>query len=251
MKGFRVASVLVLCIGAIAVADDVRQFRGQHRDGIFAEQGLLQAWPDGGPVEAWAAQGIGGGFSSPIIVDGKIYVTGMLDENAGNLFVLDEATGAIEKTYAYGPETLNDQAQGPRSTPTWDEGHLYFLSGPGVVYCMNAADGAILWSVDMVGRFAARKIIWDYSESLLVTGNRVYCTPGGPKALMAALDKMTGETIWTTPGLEDMASYCSPVLIQHRVAPMLLNATGENIIGVDPDTGRLRWSFYHKVNWNL
>jgi len=251
MKGFWVTSVLLLCIAALAVADDVPQFRGQHRDGIFAEQGLLQAWPESGPVEAWAAQGIGGGFSSPIVVGGKIYVTGMLGENAGNLFVLDEATGAIEKTFPYGPETLNDQAQGPRSTPTWNDGRLYFLSGLGVVYCMNAADGGILWSVDMVNHFGAQKILWDYSESLLVERDRVYCTPGGPEALMTALDKNTGEKVWTTKGLVDRASYCSPVLVQHGGRGMLLNATGEYIIGVDADSGSLCWSYHHKVNWDI
>ena len=116
---------------------------------------------------------------------------------------------------------------------------------------MNAVDGTILWSVDTVSRFGARKILWDYSESLLVAGDRVYCTPGGPEALMAALDKKTGETVWTTTGLDDKASYCSPVLVQHAGSGMLLNATGENIVGVNPDTGTLRWSFPHKVNWDI
>lgn len=251
MKAFLVPFLLVSLAFPFAFAADAPQFRGQSRDGVFAEQGLLREWPEGGPTVAWAAQGLGGGFSSPIIVGGKVYVTGMLDKDAGNVFVLDETTGAVEKMFPYGPETLNDQAQGPRSTPTMNEGRLYFLSGLGVIYCMNPEDGAVLWSADMTSRFGARKILWDYSESLLVDGDRVYCTPGGPEALMAALSKTTGETVWTTTGLDDKASYCSPVIAEHGGSRVLLNATGENIIGVDADTGTLRWSFHHKVNWDI
>lgn len=236
---------------AFAFATDSPQFRGQDRTGLFPETGLLRAWPENGPPVAWTAQDIGGGFSSAIVVDGKVYVTGMRGKDEGCLFVINETDGTLINTFPYGPETLNDQAPGPRSTPTWDEGKLYFLSGLGVVYCMDAASGTLLWSADLVERFSARKILWDYAESLLIDGEHVLCTPGGAAALVAALDKNTGETRWTTTGLDDNASYCSPIIVRHGESRLLLNATGSNIIGVDPDNGALRWSFYHKANYDI
>ncbi len=251
LKSFGLVALLATLACRPSFAADSPQFRGPNRDGLFPETGLLKTWPEEGPPVTWTAQGIGGGFSSAIIVGGKVYVTGMLGDDAGNLFVLDEAAGTILNTFPYGPETLDEQAQGPRSTPTFDNGKLYFLSGLGVIYCMNAADGSILWSVDTVERFGARQITWDYSESLLVDGDQVLCTPGGPEALVAALDKNSGKTMWTTTGLDDTTSYCSPIIVNHAGGRMLLNATGKHIVGVDPDSGALRWSFYHKANYDI
>ncbi len=251
MKVFALLVSTVFLVVSPSFAADSPQFRGPDGTGIFAETGLLRAWPEEGPPVAWIARGIGEGFSSATVVGGKVYVTGMPVEGEGRLFVIDEASGSVEKSFRYGPETLNNQAQGPRSTPTWDNGNLYFLSGVGVIYCMDAANGETRWSVDMVERFSARKITWDYAESLLVDGDRVLCTPGGPDALMAALDKKTGKTIWTTGGLNDTTSYCTPIIVTHGGHRMLLNATGSHIIGVDPDNGALRWSFYHKANYDI
>lgn len=251
MNRYLTLALLLLLPWYSAFAADSPQFRGPDRTGIFPETGLLRAWPEEGPQVAWTASGIGGGFSSAMVVGGKVYVTGMLGEDDGTLFVINEADGTLVNTFPYGPETLNDQAQGPRSTPTWDDGKLYFLSGLGVVYCMNAADGKVLWAVDMTERFGARKISWDYAESLLVDDDRVLCTPGGPDALIAALDKTTGATVWTTGGLDDTASYCTPIIVTHGDGRMLLNATGKHIVGVDPDIGALRWSFYHKANYDI
>ncbi len=244
-------SLVALSAAFMAAAQDSPQFRGPKRDGVFPATGLLAEWPEGGPAAAWTAKGIGGGFSTPSIAGGKVYVTGMTGEDVGNVFVFNEATGALENTFPYGKETLDDQAPGTRSTPTVDNGRLYFMSGLGVVHCMDAANGALLWSVSLVERFAARKILWDFAESVLVDGNNVLCTPGGPDAVVAALDKNTGATVWTTKGLDDKTSYCSPIIVPHNGARLLLTATGGHIIGVDPDGGALRWSFAHKVNWDI
>ena len=246
-----IAVLILLSVTHTAFAVDSPQFRGVDRTGVFPETGLLREWPEGGPAVVWKATGIGGGFSSATVVNGNVYVTGMLGKDDGNLFVIDEATGALKNTFPYGKETLNDQAEGPRCTPTWDGTHLYFMSGLGVVYCMDPADGKVVWSVDMVERFGARKIIWDYSESLLVEDDRVLCTPGGPEVLMAALDKNTGATVWTTTGLDELASYCSPIIVLHNGQRLLLNATQSHIIGVNPDTGALLWAFAHKVPWDI
>lgn len=248
---FMIAFLLMIITATVGYGADAPQFRGVDRTGVFPEAGLLREWPEGGPAVAWKTDGIGAGYSSAVVVNGKVYVTGMLGKDDGNLFVIDESTGALKNTFPYGKETLNDQAEGPRSTPTWDGTHLYFMSGLGVVCCMNPDDGKIVWSVDMVERFGARKILWDYAESLLVEDDHVLCTPGGPEALMVALDKDTGATEWTTAGLDDKTSYSSPIIVQHNEERLLLQATATQIIGANPDTGKLRWSFAQKVNYDI
>lgn len=243
--------VFLLSLSSIVFAADSPQFRGVARTGVFPETGLLPYWPEQGPPIIWVVEGIGHGFSSAIVVQGKVYVTGMLEDAKGHLFVIDESEGRIENTYFYGVETLDEQAPGPRSTPTWHKGRLYFLSGLGRIYCMDAATGEIVWSVDMVETFGAQKILWDYAESLLVDGDHIICTPGGENALMAALDCETGKTIWKTTGLDERASYCSPIIVNHNGRRLLLNAVQSSIVGIDPETGTLLWSFYHKVNWDI
>ncbi|MBI3119781.1 MAG: PQQ-binding-like beta-propeller repeat protein [Candidatus Hydrogenedentes bacterium] len=229
---------------------DSPQFRGANRDGRFEEQGLLKSWPDGGPPKVWVATGLGRGFSSASIVQGKIYVTGMLDEQDGYVFVLN-TNGATERQIPYGKETLEKQAPGPRSTPTIDGDRLYLLSGLGVLYCIDLSKGEKQWEVNILERFGAENSTWNIAESVLVDGGRVICTPGGKDAVFAALDKMTGETVWATTGLVDKPSYASPAITTHGGRRILVNGTGTYIVGADPDTGALLWSFHQKVPYDI
>jgi outer membrane protein assembly factor BamB len=242
--------LLSLSLSVAAFAGDTPQFRGPNRDGKFDEQGLLKSWPEGGPPLAWVAHGLGRGYSSVSVVEGKIYTTGMLDQEIGHLFVLD-ANGTIERTIAYGPETTEKQAPGSRATPTVDGDRVYLLSGLAVLYCIDLATGAKKWEVDLLDRFGAKNNMWKLAESVLVDGDRVLCTPGGDDTVFAALNKMTGETVWVTKGLSDFASYCSPVIAVHHGRRILLGETGRYIVGADADTGALLWTFEHKVPWDI
>jgi outer membrane protein assembly factor BamB len=85
--------------------------------------------------------------------------------------------------------------------------------------------------------------MWAMSECLLVDGNRVLVTPGGEKALMAALDKHNGETVWTTEPLAgDRASHSAPLLFRHAGKRLVANCTSGHGFGVDADTGKLLWA---------
>lgn len=238
--------ILAVC----AIAADSPQFRGPHRDGKFDEQGLLKSWPEGGPRLLWVTNGIGKGYSSPSIADGKIYVTGMREDQTGVLMILNR-DGALETTIPYGPETVEKQAPGARSTPTVDGKRLYFLSGLGVLYCVDLDRRAVAWEVNILDRFGGKLPMWHISESVLIDGDRVICTPGGSKGLIAALDKKTGQTVWATTGLEDSASYCSPIIYRYGGRRMLTTATAATIVAADADTGQLLWSFAHKGPYDI
>ncbi|MFA6242631.1 MAG: PQQ-binding-like beta-propeller repeat protein [Candidatus Hydrogenedentales bacterium] len=245
------AAAVVLAIAAgIAYAGDSPQFRGPNRDGNFDEKGLLKAWPENGPPVAWVARGLGRGFSSASVAQGKVYVTGMQDDQVGNVFVLN-ADGTIEKRIACGPETVEKQAPGTRSTPTIDGDRLYVISGLGTLYCIDLTKGEKQWEVNVLERFGGENSIWHVAESVLVDGKRVICTPGGKDATLVALDKLTGETIWTTKGLEDKTSYCSPTIITHQGRRILTTVTGRYVVGADADSGALLWSFAHKAPYDI
>ncbi len=242
---------LALVLPVLSHAVDSPQFRGTDRTGVFQEKGLLKSWPEGGPAVAWSAKGLGKGYSSVSVVGGKVYTTGRREDETGVILVFNESTGALEKTLPYGKESVEEQAPGSRATPTIEGGRLYLMSGLGVLYCFDLAKGEKVWEANVLERFGAKNITWQLSESVLVDGDKVICTPGGTGALVAAVNKNTGETLWAAKGTDDRASYCTPIIVNHNGHRILLTGTARSIIGVDPDSGKLLWSFAHKVPWDI
>lgn len=216
------------------------QFRGPRRDGISDETGLLTTWPADGPKLVWKAADLGRGWSSPIISGDSIFLTG---DVAGEvqIFCLD-LKGAVKWKTANGAGWLNPYP-GARASCAISDGVLYHMNATGRLLALDAATGKELWNANILKRFESQNIIWGISESLLIDGPRVIVTPGGPKALMAALDKKTGETVWTSePIAGDKAAYASPVLFQMRNRRLIAGCSSKHGFGVDADTGKLLWS---------
>jgi outer membrane protein assembly factor BamB len=132
---------------------------------------------------------------------------------------------------------------GARASCVYSEGRVYHLNAHGRLACLDAASGQESWSVDILERFEAKNITWALSECILVDGPYVIVTPGGRKALMAALDKRTGQTVWATEPLgEDRTSHCSPILFRYAGRRVITNCSSAHGFGVDADTGRLLWT---------
>jgi outer membrane protein assembly factor BamB len=190
---------------------DWPQWRGPRRDGISDEKGLLQSWPKEGPKLIWKIDGLGKGWSSPIIVGNRLYITG----DVGNdlvIFAFDR--NGTAQWQAKNGRAWKGSYPGARACCTFSEGRLYNMNAHGRVVCLEAASGKEFWAVDILERFASKNITWALSECLLVDGPHLIVTPGGKKALMAALDKRTGRIVWTTEPLGDQISHCSPILFR-------------------------------------
>lgn len=247
---FWIAAMAASFSHGIAQAGDSPEFRGPTRDGIYTETGLLKAWPEGGPELVWEVDSIGMGYASISVVGDTLYATGMIEEDQGYLFALN-ADGSTKWKAKYGTETLNKQSPGSRSTPTIDGDRIYLISGPAVVYCMSAKDGSILWQVDTKAKFGSANVAWDIAESLLVDGDIVYCTPGGPDATVVALNKMTGDTLWTSKGLSEPSAYCSPDIIEHHGRRILVTMAAKSVVGIEPDTGNVLWTHLHETDYDI
>ncbi len=249
MKRFLIAIMALLTVSAVASAETPR-FRGPGNDGKFIATGLLQEWPEAGPPTAWIAEGLGEGYSSASVSDGKVFVTGMTADQTGHLYILN-LQGEHLAAIAYGPETQDEWAPGPRATPTIDQDRAYLLSGPGVLYALDIVNHAILWQVNILERFRGENITWQLAESLLHYDDKIICTPGGKEGVVVALDKMTGETIWTMADIQDAASYCAPALITHNGRRILITMTATKVLGIAPDTGALLWSHKHLTRYDI
>jgi outer membrane protein assembly factor BamB len=222
-----------------SAAPDWPQWRGPHRDGISAETGLLPSWPDEGPKLLWKVSGIGQGYSSPIVVADRVYITGDQDrELAINAFTLDGQTAW--KTTNGAP--WKNPYPGARSSCTFDDGKLYHMNAHGRLVCLDAATGEEAWVVNVLEQYQAKNIIWGISESVVVHGDRVFATPAGAKGLMVAHDKRTGAPIWATAALDgEQASYSSPILINVGPRQLLVNGGLKYVFAVDSDNGALVW----------
>jgi outer membrane protein assembly factor BamB len=117
---------------------------------------------------------------------------------------------------------------------------------------MDATTGQEIWSRNILDDFRSKNIRWGLAESLVVDGDRVICTPGGPETCIVALDKATGETVWQSPSAEgDLAGYASPALAQLGDVRLILQMTGKALVGVNADTGDLLFRTKHETMYDV
>jgi len=248
----RIHIVLLMVLVAVSAANaaDWSQFRGPSRDGISPETGLMKQWPQDGPKELWSYDELGMGYSSVSVADGLVYTTGLTD-GQGYLFAFD-LQGNLKYKVNYGPEwTKAGNYPSSRTTPTIDGDRLYLMSGLGRLACHEAKTGKHIWHVDTLEKFQGRNITWGIAESPLIDGEKVICTPGGQDATIVALNKMTGETIWTTKGLSQASAYCSPILVERGGTRLILTMVEKAIVGVDADSGKVYWTIPHEVSYDI
>ena len=151
------------------------QFRGPRRDGISDERGLRQTWPEGGPPLLWSAQGLGRGFSSPVISGGRLFVTGDFGDEV-RVLALD-LQGKLLWIARNGASWLN-QYPGARDPVAYSAERVYHQNAHGRVVCLEAATGREVWSVDLLARFHGSNITWGLTECLLVDEGAVFATAG-------------------------------------------------------------------------
>ena len=195
---FAAAALISILAAFPARADDWPQWQGPDRNAVSKETGLLKQWPKDGPPLAWKVKGLGGGDGAPSVAAGRIFCMA----NRGRdevVWVLSESDGKELWVTRLGPafrQQVPQAREGPGCTPTVDGQHLYVLGMDGALACLQASDRKIVWQRSLTKDFGGQVPTWSYRESPLVDGDKVVCTPGGEDATLAALNKLTGETIW-------------------------------------------------------
>jgi outer membrane protein assembly factor BamB len=235
-------------IGGSAGEGDWPTFHGPRRDNISHETGLLTEWPSAGPELIWAAQNIGYGYATVSIADGAVYTTGNLDNQT---VVTSLSLDGTVRWQAPAGQAWTGSHEGSRSTPTIDGDRVYCGSPHGEIVCLQADSGQPVWQVNILERFGGRNITWGLAESPLIDGDLVFCTPGGSQGRVAALDKMTGETIWATQGGQGAAGYASAVIAEIHGTRVVLTMSGKSLLGVDAADGRLLFEFPMQTSYDV
>ncbi len=237
--------LLALLVPGAAGAADWPQFHGPRRDNKSDETGLLSSWPEDGPPLVWTARGLGHGFASVAMADGRLYTAGNLHDQT--VITALDLEGNVLWQRENGPAWVKS-VPGARGTPTLDGDRLYHESPLGDVVCLQARTGRPVWSRNILEAFGSENITWALAESLLVDGPRLICNPGGPKTAIVALDKHSGRTVWQSASAGgDLAGYGSPILFQQAGRRIIAKLTSKALVGVDADSGKLLWRFPHET----
>lgn len=250
MRMRQYALVLLLCPITLAHADDWPQWRGPNRDGVSRETGLLKEWPKEGLKLLWKAKDLGEGYSTPSVSAGRVYLMGT-QGGKEHVLALDDKNGNLIWSKPAGTVGVNKGPQypGPRSTPTVDGDVLYALASGGELVCMATSDGAVRWTKSLSGDLNGSPGKWAYSESPLVDGGLVLCTPGGKEATVAALRKTDGTVVWKTPIKGgDPAAYASPIVAEAGGVKQYVHFLQGGIIGVEARTGKFLWRYSETAN---
>jgi outer membrane protein assembly factor BamB len=189
---------------------------------------------------------IGRGFSSPVVAEGRVYVSGAElrePEIHERLRCLDAATGQALWTFsAVVPYPdwifMEGQGRGPGATPIVQGGRVYSLGGFGHVICLDAATGRVVWQKHLSKTYDFEQFPTDASP--LIEGDLLVVSVSVEKGeTLIALDKNTGRVIWRA--LNERSSHSSPVVIEAGGVRQLIAWTRESVSSLDPATGKLYW----------
>ncbi len=224
------------------------QWLGPDRNGISPETGLFGDEPSF--EESWRIQG-GKGFSGLSIVGNRIY-TMYIHSGDEYAVCLDASNGQVLwRTRTDGMLMERQGGDGPRATPTVDDGMVYVSSAYGKLYALDSQTGAQQWSHDLVSEFGSKKARWGFCPSPLVAGDLVLIEAGGRGGhSLIAFDKKSGDVAWKTGS--DKLGYSSPITTTIGQTRQAVFFTGNGLISVAPQHGQVLWKHpwttRHEVN---
>lgn len=235
-----------------AATGDWPGWRGPRRDGLSQEQGLLAAWPEGGPKLAWQIRGLGDGYGAPAVAGGQLYLLGSREADEC-LLALDAADGHPLWETRLGTLADGGGYRGSRSTPTVDGDRLYALGSNGELVAARRDNGQLVWRHNLREEFGGSPGGWSYCESPLIDGQVLICTPGGADATLLALDKLSGQPLWRCSAKQlgegyIRAAYASPIVAEIQGTKQYVQFLSGGVVGVRAADGQLLWNYDHPAN---
>jgi len=215
-------------------------FRGPKRDGKYEEGTVSTSWPSNGLPVLWK-QPVGVGHASFVVADGKAYT---IEQRRSQEVVAayDINNGREIWTQKWNAEFNDSTGDGPRATPTWDQGRIYALGATGELRCLDANSGAVIWGKNILSDNQAKNLPWAMAASPLIVDDKVIVLPGGANGKsVAAYNKMTGAPVWKV--LDDPQAYVSPMLVELAGRRQIVVVSSFRVLGLAPENGALLWSY--------
>ncbi len=240
MKRTGLLCLLIFAVHILSAQDKV-EWR-YDRTGVYKERGLFTSWAVGGPELLWHFDGLGKGHSSVSVDNNQLFVTGYHD-GKGYLYVLN-MDGKLLNKVEYGAEFDNSYT-GARSTVIPNDGKLYVVSGMAELFCYDRQSLKLLWKKNYIKEYGAENTKHGWNGPPLIVGEKLIIAPGGKEFNVLALNKATGEIIWSSGGMGDISGYGTPIFVGDQQVSQVVVMMGDYIIGLDISSGKLLWSHGH------
>jgi outer membrane protein assembly factor BamB len=232
----------LLFISSTLSAQNIVDWRFDRTGHYSKEIGLLKSWSSNGPELMWHFEGLGRGYTTATIDRNQIFITGETDDR-GYLYVLS-SDGKLQRKIEFGEEFTRSYP-GARNMVIVDDGKLYVVSGTMNLYCYSIQSLNLLWSKSFTKDFEAENTRHGWHGTPLIVGDKLIIAPGGKKHNVVALNKATGDIIWSSEGAGDMSGYGSPIYLSDQQVPQVIFMMANHIIGLDVSNGKMLWSFEH------
>ncbi|REJ88698.1 MAG: hypothetical protein DWQ29_08295 [Planctomycetota bacterium] len=237
-------------------ADEWPQFRGHTGSGVSDEKNLPVEWAAGKRI-VWSVELPGRANSSPAVTRDRIDLTTRTNDRGLWVLSYSRDDGELIHKIKVGAGTL--AAPGPENlwafrhnaatpTPCSDDDHIWAFFGSGLLVCVDAASGHVVWRKDMNDEYGPYDITFGMGSSPRLWGDHVYvaCMTKGP-SYVVAFDKLTGEEAWKSDRTYDVAddhpdAYSSPVVRQHGDAAELIVSGAGFVDAWDLSSGKRNWS---------
>ena len=236
--GFAVHLAVCQEVASVGTNFEWPNIRGPQWDGRSKETGLADTWPSDGPPILWTCE-LGQGYSSFVAWEDSVATQ---YQTLGGQYVicLNAKTGKTQWQHRYAwPYEPAGVYPGPRSTPVYCDGQVFFTSPSGIVGCLDSKSGELKWSVDLYAKFECKPPGFGYSSSPIVVGELVVLPVGGKGSSIAALNKVDGSVAWQAG--DEQASYASVLPIDFQGRSLILGYLQNAIVCHDASTGELVW----------
>ena len=221
--------------------NEIAQWGGPDRDGIYPDTGLLKAWPPDGPPLKLKIENIGKGLSQPVVYKNVIYVTGLRSDTLDVISAFTiEGEKLWEKEYSRAwPRTYPES----RGTPTIENNRIYLVGGTGKLVCLSTNRGELIWEKEPLKEFEGKYMHWGNVESVLLTDEAALYVTGGDNTTLVAYDKKTGDLRWKSKSMGGSKSYASSSLVEWGGKTIVLVQTSNDLLGIDASDGEVLWSY--------
>ncbi|MCX5676547.1 MAG: PQQ-binding-like beta-propeller repeat protein, partial [Planctomycetota bacterium] len=232
-----IAVGVILAGATCALAQDWPQWRGANRDGKVTGFTAPQAWPKE-LAQKWKTT-VGSGDSTPALVGDKLYVFARQGDEEVTL-CLSAADGKEVWKDKYAAQAVTGPAArhpGPRSSPAVADGKVVTLGAGGVVSCLDAATGKVVWRKDEFPKVVPK--FFTGMSPIIVDGMVVAHLGGQGNGAVVAFDLATGDAKWKWAGEAPM--YASPVVLTADGVKQIVTLSEKSVVGLGAADGKLLW----------
>jgi outer membrane protein assembly factor BamB len=233
-----VFGICVVVIGAAcAAAQDWPQWRGPNRDDKVTGFTAPKTWPSE-LKQKWSVT-VGQGDSTPALVGDRLYVFTRQGQDEVVL-CLDAQSGKVLWTEKYAAQAVTGAASrhpGPRSSPAVADGKVFTLGVGGVLSCLDASNGKVLWRKDPFPKVVPR--FFAATSPIIADGMCIAQQGGQGHGAIIAYDLTTGDEKWRWD--KEGPDYGSPVLLTVDGTKQIVAPTEKSIVGVSLTDGKLLW----------